>query len=85
MCYSPWGCKELDMTEQLNCTDLIKPTVLAEGGEEYSLRNMSMVFAIIKVKSLAGIQGTRTYPSAVEKENSSHYSSLCLPILTKGM
>ena len=21
-CCSPWGCKESDMTEQLNCTDL---------------------------------------------------------------
>ena len=21
MCYSPWGCKELDVTEQLNLTD----------------------------------------------------------------
>ena len=24
VCYSPWGCKELDMTEQLNCTELKK-------------------------------------------------------------
>ena len=23
VCCSPWGCKELDMTEQLNQTDLI--------------------------------------------------------------
>ena len=22
-CCSPWGCKESDMTEQLNCTELI--------------------------------------------------------------
>ena len=22
VCYSPWGCKELDMTEQLNGTEL---------------------------------------------------------------
>ena len=22
VCYSPWGCKELDTTEQLNCTKL---------------------------------------------------------------
>ena len=22
-CYSPWGCKVLDMTEQLNCTYLV--------------------------------------------------------------
>ena len=21
MCYSPWGCKERDTTEPLNCTD----------------------------------------------------------------
>ena len=23
MCYSPWGCKDLDMTERLNCTELM--------------------------------------------------------------
>ena len=23
-CQSPWGCKELDITEQLNCTDMKK-------------------------------------------------------------
>ena len=22
-CYSPWGCKESDMTERLNCNELI--------------------------------------------------------------
>ena len=27
-CYSPWGCKELDTTEQLNWTELENPVIL---------------------------------------------------------
>ena len=30
VCYSPWGCKELDTTEQLNGTELIQFSIEAE-------------------------------------------------------
>ena len=29
-CYSPWGCKELDMTELLNWTELISTSLIGE-------------------------------------------------------
>ena len=41
-CYSPWGCKESDMTKQLNCTELIvlhNPLLVhIQGNGEWTIR-----------------------------------------------
>ena len=48
VCYSPWGCKELDMTEWLNWAELnwtsrrAKQSILNEINPEYSLEGLTL-------------------------------------------
>ena len=35
VCCSPWGCKELDMTEQLNWLKLLEKQVIQEGNSDF--------------------------------------------------
>ena len=66
MCCSPWGCKESDMTERLNWTEL------------YSIRRSSLVAQM--VKSLPAMCETWVHSlgweDTLEKETATHSTIL---------